>query len=216
MIQIIIVDDHEMFRVLLKTMFTYEYPDIVVTGEAGSGEQLFRLLEAGTPADLVLLDINLPGMWGVEAARRLRNEYPALKIIAFSGENSAESVKAMLEAGIDGFISKQQGNDDILVEAIRSVMNGLDFFGRDISCIIHDVVRTKSLMQIEPPNFSERELEVIRYCHEGLLAKQIADRMCISPNTVTTYKTRIFSKLGINNTLEMVNYALKKGIIRIQ
>jgi len=216
MINVIIVDDHRLFRTGVKYMLKCDHPDIVVTGEAATGEELFSLLAAGTQADLVLLDINLPGMSGTEAARRLRSEYPALKILAISAENTAETVKAMLEAGIDGFISKQQSNNDELAGAIYSVMSGLDYFGRDISFVIYGVVKAKSLTQTETPNFSERELEVIGLCSEGLLAKEIADRMGIKPNTVATYKERIFAKLDINNTHEMVRYALKKGIIRIE
>jgi len=134
-------------------------------------------------------------------------------ILAISAENTAETVNAMLEAGADGFISKQQSGDNELAEAIRSVMNGLDYFGRDIAHIIYGVVKAKSLTQKDAPNFSERELDVIRLCSEGLLSKQIADRLGISPNTVTTYKERIFAKLDINSTLELVNYAMKKKII---
>ena len=215
MIQVIIVDDYSLTRTSLKFMFKADHPDIAVTGEAESGEELFRLLAAGTQADLVLLDIKLPGIGGVEVARRLRHEYPTLKILAVSGENAVETVNAMLDAGIDGFISKQQGVIDEIADAIRSVMCGLDYFGRDIAQIIYGVVRAKSLTQTTDPNFSERELEVIRLCSEGLLAKEIADRLGISPNTVKTYKTRIFSKLDINNTQEMMNYAMKKGIIRV-
>jgi two-component system invasion response regulator UvrY len=134
-------------------------------------------------------------------------------ILAISAENTAETVNAMLEAGADGFISKQQSGDNELAEAIRSVMNSLDYFGRDIAHIIYGVVKAKSLTQKDAPNFSERELDVIRLCSEGLLSKQIADRLGISPNTVTTYKERIFAKLDINSTLELVNYAMKKKII---
>jgi len=215
MINVIIIDDHNLTRTSLKSILKSDHPDIVVTGDADSGEALFRLLAADTPADLVLLDINLPGIGGVETARRLRRTYPALKILAISGENSAETVNAMLDAGTDGFISKQQGVVEELGDAIRSVMDGLDYFGRDIAQIIYGVVRAKSLSQTVAPSFSERELEVLRLCHEGLLAKQIADRLGITTNTVKTYKTRIFSKLGINNTHEMVNYAMKHGIIKI-
>jgi len=215
-IQIMLVDDHSLFRRGTKAIFRCDYPDIVVTGEAESAEEMFRLLAAGTPADLILLDINLPGgMGGDEAARRLRREYPAVKILAISAENTQQTVHAMLEAGVNGFITKQQGIEDELAQAIRSVVGGLDYFGRDISYILYDVVKSKSLTQSATPDFSTRELDVIRLCGEGLMGKEIADRLGISPHTVTTYKSRIFEKIGLNSTIEMVNYALQKGIIRI-
>ena len=215
MIQVIVVDDHSLFRKGLRLAFKYEYTDICLAGEAETGDDLFGILR-DTPADLVLLDINLPGMGGVEIARRLRSDYPDVKILAISAENTAETVKAMLEAGIHGFISKQRGGDDDLAEAIRSVMSGLDYFGRDISYIIYDVYKTKTLHGPVAPKFTDRELEIIRRCSDGLLGKQIADRLGISTSTVNKHKEHIFQKLGINSTMEMVQYALKKGIIRVE
>ncbi|MDR1950727.1 MAG: response regulator transcription factor [Bacteroidales bacterium] len=213
--QVIVVDDHTLFRMGLKAIFHAEHPDIRVVGEAEDGKQLFALLPS-TPADIVLLDINLPGMNGVEIARRLRSEYPDMKILAISAENTAETVQAMLEAGIDGFISKQKSNADELGMAIRTVMSGLEFFGRDISSIIFDVYVSKKKTTAVTKEFTEREREIILLCRDGLLCKEIADRLDISINTVNTHKKRIFAKLGINNTIEMVQYALKTGIIRIE
>jgi len=215
MIHVIVVDDHCLFRKGLRAIFMSCHPDIIMSGEAETGEELFRLLPA-TPSDLILLDIILPGMSGVEIARRLRRDYPALKILAISAENTAETIKAMLEAGIDGFISKQQGNDDELADAIRSVVSGLDYFGRDISYILYDIVKTKTLNTPASIEFTAREIEIIRLCRDGLAGKQIADRLDIKPSTVNKHKEHIFQKLGINSSMEMVQYALKKGIIRIE
>ena len=215
MIQVIVVDDHRLFRIGLKAAFQHGYPDICICGEAGNGEELFALL-VSKPADLVLLDINLPDVSGVEVARRLRSDYPDVKILAISGENSAETVTSMLEAGIDGFISKQNGDADELAEAIRTVMSGLDYFGRDIAFIIYDVFKSKKKTSVVTNEFTEREREIIQLCRDGLIGKEIAARLGISPNTVNTHKERIFQKLGINNTREMVLYALKNGIIRIE
>jgi len=215
MTQIIIADDHNLFRMMLKTTIESSHPDIRVTGEAGSGEELFRLLPH-TQADLVILDVNLPDIWGVEVARRIRREYPALKIIAVSGENTAETIRAMIDAGIDGFISKQHSGINEPAEAIESVMNGLEYFGRDISAILFDVYVAKKKTAVVTSEFTEREREIILLCRDGLLCKEIADCLNISVYTVNSHKRNIFGKLGINNTVEMVQYALKKGIIRVE
>ena len=215
MIHIIIVDDHSLFRVGLKAAFAGGYPDLCVTGEADCGETLFALLPQ-TPVDVVLLDVNLPDMSGAEIARRLRSEYPAVKILAVSAENTAETILSMLETGIDGFITKQNSNADELTEAIRSVMNGLEYFGRDISSIIFGVYVSKKKTAAVTNEFTEREKEIILACRDGLMSKEIAAKFGISPHTVNVHKRNIFSKLGINNTMEMVQYALKKGIIRIE
>jgi DNA-binding NarL/FixJ family response regulator len=155
-------------------------------------------------------------MSGEEIARRLRNEYPAIKILAISAETSAETVQAMFEAGISGFISKQHSGGEELVNAIRTVMSGAEYFGRDIAAIMFDVYVSKKKTTEVTSEFTDREREVIHACREGLMVKEIALRMGVSINTVVTHKKRIFLKLGINNTMEMVQYAVKKGIIRVE
>jgi DNA-binding NarL/FixJ family response regulator len=195
--------------------FRSAYPDVSVTGEADSGKALFALLPS-TPADVILLDINLPGMSGVEIARKLRSEYPDIKILAISAENAAETIKAMLEAGINGFISKQQSDADELAEAIRTVASGLEYYGRDISTIMLGVYVSKKKTTTVTNEFTDRERDIIILCRDGLMCKEIADRLGISINTVNTHKKNIFQKLGINNTVEMVQFALKNGIIRIE
>jgi len=215
MIKVIVVDDHPLFRMGIKATFKEEYPDIVITGEADCGEKLFQLLGYSVP-DIILLDINLPDMNGVEIAYRLKKEYPELKILAVSAENTSETVKAMIDAGIHGFISKRKGDTTELAEAIRSVMLGLEYFGRDISAIIYDIFIAKKKTNVVPNEFTDREREIILASKEGLLTKEIAAKLGISINTVNTHKKNIFQKLGINNTMEMVQYALKNGIIRIE
>jgi len=213
-INIIIVDDHRLFRMGLKSAFQSDHPDICVTGEADSSQMLFALPALST-AHLVLLDVNLPGMGGAEIACRLRSEYPAIKILAISGENSAQTIQAMIEAGIDGFISKQHGDTDELADAIRSIMSGLEYFGRDISSIILGTYVAKKKTATVTPEFTDREREIIELCQKGLVCKEIAAHLNISTTTINTHKARIFLKLGINNTMEMVQYAIKHGIIRV-
>jgi len=213
-VQVIVVDDHRLFRMGVKAAFASHHPDVCVCDDVADGEALFALPSLAT-ADLVLLDINLPGIGGVEITRRLRRHYPNVKILAISAENTAETVKAMLEAGINGFISKQNGDFDELAEAIRTVTSGIEYFGRDIAAIMFDVYVAKKNTSVVTDEFTEREHDIILLCRDGLMVKEIAVRLGISPSTVHTHKKNIFMKLGINNTMEMVNYALKKKIIRI-
>ena len=215
MIRLVIVEDHKLIRMMLSHIFQSGDTDIIVAGEAESGEALFALLDT-TPADLVLLDINLPDMGGVEITQRLRKEYPNLKILAISAVNTTETIKAMLDAGIHGFISKQNGEANELIHAVHSVMSGLDYFGRDIAAVMLGVYMAKDKTSKLMPKFSKRERELIALCREGLTAKKIAERMNIKPTTVNTYKERVFYKLGISTTMEMVQYAMKHGIIRIE
>jgi DNA-binding NarL/FixJ family response regulator len=213
-IRVIVVDDHNLFRMMLKTALRAEHPDIVITGEADCGETLFAMLPA-THVDVALLDINLPDMGGADIARRLRRDYPDIKILAVSGENASATIQSMLAAGIDGFVSKQKSDINELAEAIRAVMNGIEHFGRDIASIIFDVYVAKKKTSAVSDEFTDREREIIHLCRDGLLCKQIADQLGISVHTVNNHKRHIFQKLGINNTMEMVQYAIKTGIINV-
>ncbi|MDR2971924.1 MAG: response regulator transcription factor [Bacteroidales bacterium] len=215
MIQVIIVDDHRLFRIGVKAAINDDYPDICVVGDAENGKEFFAILRT-TPADVVLLDINLPDMNGSEIARRLRSDYPNLKVLALSAETTPETVNAMLEVGIDGFISKQQSDTAELAHAIKTVVSGLEYYGQDIATIIYGIYVSKKKTTTITEEFTEREREIIIACRDGLLCKEIADRMGVSTNTINTHKKRIFQKLGINTTIEMVQYALKKGIISIE
>ena len=214
-IRTVIVDDHTMFRMGLMASFQYGYPDICIIGEAAYGKELFALPVLPT-ADIVLLDINLPDMHGTDVARRLRNEYPAMKILALSAEVNEKTIQNMVEAGIDGFISKQMGNPDELAHAIRTVVSGIEYFGHDIATILYNIYVAKKKTTAITNEFTDREREIIFLCHNGLMCKEIADRLNISIRTVNTHKERIFQKLGINTTMEMVRYALKNGIIGVE
>ena len=215
MINTIIVDDHELFRLGIITAIEKRHPDICVVGETETGAGFFRLLESVAP-DIVLLDIDLPDISGVEIARRLKKERPEIKILAISAENTADVVQEMLETGIEGFISKRAGGVDALAEAMRSVMCGFEYFGNDISNIIYRVYFAKKKTAEVSSEFTEQEKRVIELCHEGLSGKMIAERLGITTRTVDTHKKNIFRKLGINSTLEMLTYALKNGIIRAE
>ncbi|MDR1764179.1 MAG: response regulator transcription factor [Dysgonamonadaceae bacterium] len=209
-IKVIIVDDHALFRLGLKGALADS--GITVAGEADSGEALFNLLET-MKADVVLLDIVLPDMSGIEIARRLTAKYPKLRILAISAENNAPTVKALMEIGINGFISKRAGGIDEIANAIRSIMDGEEYFGKDIAEIIYEIYVAKKNSSEKIPEFTDREKEIIDLCRKGLYSRQIAEKLFISPRTVDSHKTNIFRKLGIDSTVEMVEYALKHGII---
>jgi DNA-binding NarL/FixJ family response regulator len=212
MTNIIIVDDHNLIRLGIKSSLKAKHSDICIVGEAGDGKSLFQLLET-TQADIVLLDISLPDMSGMDIASRLRNEYPYIKILIVSVENTLSIIEDLLRIGIDGFISKQQATGEELSQAIHSIMDGLEYFGRDITSILYKIYISKKKITTAKLEFSERELDIITLCREGLQSKEIAKHLNISPRTVDTHKNNIFKKLGINSTLEMVLYAMENGII---
>ena len=215
MIKIVIVEDHELFRLGVKTAIENCHSDLCIIGEAESGAELFALPQLAD-ADIILLDIVLPDMTGVEIARRLKEERPELKILACSAENDGSIVQAMLDIGIEGFISKRNGGVDTIAEAIRSIMQGVEYFGQDISDIIYRIYVSKKKSAEVSAEFTAQEKRIIELCREGLPGKLIADRLCISLRTVDNHKNHIFRKLGISNTMEMVQYAIKNGIIQVE
>ena len=215
MINVIIVDDHELFRLGVKTAIENRHSDLRIAGEAESGAELFTLLTK-VAADIVLLDIALPDMSGIDVARRLKTEYPQIKILAISAENATPVVQAMLDSGIEGFISKRHGGVDAFAEAIRSIVQGMEYYGKDISEIIYRIYVSKKRTAEVTSEFTQQEKRIIELCREGLPGKLIADRLGISLRTVNNHKSNIFCKLGINSTLEMVQYAVKNGIVQME
>ncbi|MDR2511404.1 MAG: response regulator transcription factor [Bacteroidales bacterium] len=209
--KIIIVDDHVLFRMGGK-LAMQKQPDIEVIGEAGNSIELLNLIAENIIPDIILLDIVLPDVSGIDIAEKLKKMCPEVKILVLSAEYTADFVEQMMKIGVEGYISKTSPIDEI-VYALRHVMDGYQYFGRDISRVLYDIVVSKQKKQEHSEIFSERELEVIKLCGEGLLSKEVADRLNLSSRTIENYKNNIFKKLGINNTVELVRYAFREGIL---
>ena len=207
--KIAILDDHELIRVGIAG--TLQSTPHTITISVPTAAQLFEALEAGTPCDIVLLDILMPDTNGVEVAERLRNEYPDIKIIVLSIDNREFTLMQLLKIGMDGFVSKSSPLSDIPL-AIDSVANGVPFYGRDIAILIRDITDAK-LNNKNIASLSKREIEIIKACCDGLMGKEIADKFHISLRAVNSHKTNIFNKLGLSSSVEMVRFALEHGII---
>ncbi|MBR1436679.1 MAG: response regulator transcription factor [Bacteroidales bacterium] len=208
--KIIMVEDHQLFRLGISTALKSQPEKYNVVGEASNAAEFFQIIET-TDADIVLLDIHLPDQSGIEIARKLIQLRPAMKILVLSAENDAETISKLIETGINGFISKNATMKELFI-AIDYIEEGAEYFGKDISKIILDI---KVAKKDGKDQFTERENEIIALCSEGLTAKEIADRMYINVATVNTHKNNIFKKLGINNSVELVIYAMKNGIIKL-
>lgn len=206
---IAILDDHELIRVGIAG--TLQPTSHTITISVPTATQLFEALEAGTPCDLVLLDILMPDTNGVEVATRLRKEYPDIKIIVLSIDNREFTLMQLLKIGMDGFVSKSSPLSDIPL-AIDSVANGVPFYGRDIAILIRDITDAK-LNNRNIGALSKREVELIKACCDGLMGKEIAEKFHISLRAVNSHKTNIFNKLGLSSSVEMVRFALEHGIV---
>jgi DNA-binding NarL/FixJ family response regulator len=186
--------------------------DIEVIGEVGNSIEFFNLLAENIIPDIILLDIVLPDVSGIDIAKKMREMYPNVKILMLSAEYTADFIEQMMEIGVEGYICKTSSIDEV-VYALRHVTDGYQYFGRNVSKVLYDIVVSKQTKQGPNELFSDRELEVIKLCGEGLLSKEIASQLNLSPRTIENYKNNIFKKLGINNTVELVRYAFREGIL---
>ena len=206
---IAILDDHELVRVGVAT--TLRDTPHQITISVASPEDLFAALQQGTPCDILLLDLIMPGTDGAEVAQRLRKEYPEVKIVVLSVDNREYTLIRLLQIGIDGFVSKR-GSLDEVTRAIDAVAQGVPFYGRDIAILIRDITDAK-LNKQNIAALTKREVEIIRACCDGLLGKEIAEKLHISLRAVNSHKTNIFNKLGLSTSVELVRFALEHGII---
>jgi DNA-binding NarL/FixJ family response regulator len=206
-ISFIIADDHVLFRQGLISLLAAQ-PQWRVVGEAGDGQEALRLSGELKP-DIVVLDIEMAGMNGLEAAARIRVLSPESKIIALSMYGAVHYQRRMFEAGASAYVLKSEAVDD-LVRAVRAVLAGQQFVSpsavQDGSQVLSRSAEVDKLL------LSRRELEVIRLLAEGRRTKEIASLLGISAKTVETYRSRIMLKLGIDSLPGLVRFAIRAGI----
>lgn len=211
MINLFIVDDHALFRLGTKTYLSTQSKHINVVGEAENGCDLFcKLNEMEEKPQMLLLDVVMPDMSGIEVLKRVRDEYPDMLVLMFSAETSFEVISQLIDIGIDGFISKSATYHD-LVGAIYTVSKGGIYLGSDIARLIHSVSIVKQSIEA----LTDREREIMELAAQGFTAKDIAEQLNITIRTVDTHKNNIFRKMGFKNSAELVKFALKYGIIEL-
>ncbi len=208
-IRVLLVDDHPLMLMGIRAMLDGK-PGIAVVGTAGDGLTALEKAAELHP-DVMLLDIVMPGMDGIETARRMRAEMPDTALLILSSDNSIATLEPLLNIGVDGFLSKSS-DESMMLDAIRSVASGYEYFGTDIARLIERISLAKNAAD---SLFTPRELDVIRLSCKGLQYKEIAGELGIKYLTVVTIKNNIFRKLGINNTVELVLYAVKKQLITL-
>ncbi len=212
MIKVILVDDHKMFRESLCKMFKMEgIADVVA--EAQNGVEFLELLNHHQP-DLVLLDIAMPQMDGIEAATKAIEQYPDLKILTLSSFGDEHYYYSMIEAGVKGFVLKSAGITE-LMQAIEEISHGGSWFSNEL---LRKVIATMGRNQHkEKPatELSERELQVLSMVCNGFTNEQIATELCLSYDTIKWHRANLLSKTNANNTAALVMYAIKNKLIEI-
>jgi DNA-binding NarL/FixJ family response regulator len=213
--KIIIIDDHKIVREGLKSMLL-DNPIMEVIGEGSNEQDLVDLLKIHSPT-LVIMDISMPGKSGIELTEFLTTNYPEVKTLILTTNSDEDSIIASIEAGANGFLHKDSSLKELL-SAIELVCGGEGYFSENITSIIYKSYITrikKDKSKTEVPALTERELEIIKLFSDGFSFKEIAEKLCISPRTVESHKNNILDKLGLKNSVELVKYAIKQGIIKL-
>ena len=210
---IIIVDDHLILRQGIKALITTENIATVI-GEASNGKEFIELLSHLKP-DLVLMDIDMPHMNGMEATKKALELMPELKIIAFTMFGDEEYYYKMIDMGVKGFILKSSGINE-LEKAISEVMLGESYFSNEIlRKIISNLSRKNANNHTEKATLTSRELEVLKQICLDLNNEEIAKKLFISPMTVKSHRSNLLEKTGCKNTSGLILYALKNKIIEL-
>ena len=211
-IKILIADDHEILREGIRKMIEKE-PDMEVVGEAEDGRSAVKLARKLAP-DVVLMDITMPDLNGMDATRKIVSETPGVKVLALSMHQDRKYVTGMLEAGATGYLIKGCKFEE-LATAIRSVARKNVYLSPRIADMVLQGYLGKSPKKFAEPVLSSREREVLQLLAEGNSVKETAFKLGVSAKTVETHRRHIMEKLQIGNSSEIVKYALREGLITL-
>lgn len=214
MIKVLIADDHKMIRDGLKSMIKH-FDNIECIGEAESGKLVLDFFESNNQVDVLLLDINMPEMDGIECASLVSKNYKHIHILALSMNVDHHSISKILKAGASGYILKDSGEEE-LFEAINKVHQGESFFSPKVTEIMMSSMLSKKNVansQGIDQKLSEREIEIIRLIADGLTNIEIGEQLFISPRTVDSHRRNLLQKTGAKNSAGLVKYAALKGLI---
>lgn len=211
MIRILIADDHQMFIDGLRSLLDGS-EDICVVGEASNGLQVVELCD-NQEVDIVIMDINMPEMDGIQATREVLKKHPTVKVLGLSMYNDREYISDILKAGARGYILKNTGKET-LINAIRTLHDGESYLGKEVSrTLLNTFIKNPGISQLVQ-KLSDREREVLECIATGLTTHEIADQLFISKNTVETHRKNLLYKLKARNTAELVNNAYKQRLIQ--
>lgn len=214
-IRVLLVDDHTIVRDGISALLALA-GDIEVVGEAKNGNEALKMVEDLHP-DVVLMDIAMPIMGGLEATRRISKEFPDSKVLVITQHDDKEYVFPVIESGASGLISKAGASSELTI-GIRAVHQGDSFLSPAVAKLLVNDYQSSAGERNRRDPYSQltgREREVLKLLAEGYRSQEIAKMLVITPKTVEGHKTNLMAKLGIHSKIELVKYALRKGIISI-
>ncbi|MBA7489758.1 Oxygen regulatory protein NreC [subsurface metagenome] len=209
-IRILVVDDHAIMRDGIRSLLGL-HDDIEIVGEASEGKEAIEKVQELMP-DLVVMDIAMPGMDGLEATRRLRKKSPKVKVLVLTQYDNREYVLSCIKAGAAGYVPKRALGSE-LISAIRAVHKGDSFlYPSAAAALIEDYLQQAE--EEEPYNrLTAREREILKLIADGHTSREIADMLFLSLKTVLGHRARIMEKLDLHNRTELIKYALRKGLV---
>ncbi|HLY97342.1 MAG TPA: response regulator transcription factor [Sideroxyarcus sp.] len=213
--RILIVEDHTLLRAGIRSLLLQD-PTLEIVGEADNGRDAVRLMDSLAP-DLVLMDISMPGMNGIEAIVDIKRRYPKTLVLVLTAHKADEYIHESLRAGADGYILKDATHDELRV-AIRSVLNGKTYLSPDISKnVISAYLGTDKAAGGTTSSawdtLTHREREVLKLVAEGRPNKYIADYFCLSVKTIEKHRSNLMKKLDLHNASMLTAYAIEKGLV---
>ena len=208
MVRVLLVDDHDLVRTGIRRLLE-DNEGIEVVAEARSGEEALSAVQTADP-EVVLMDVNMPGMGGLEATRKLLRIKPDLKIIVLSVHVDGLVPRRLLEAGAVGYLTKGCSAEEVVL-AVRTVRRGQRYISREVAqnLALNNVTGQGGGLDA----LSQRELQVLLMITQGRSIQEISDALFLSPKTVSTYRSRIFKKLAVDSDVELTHLALRYGII---
>ncbi len=211
-IRIVIADDHEIFRKGLKNVLSrLKYVDLV--GEAENGKEVINIVK-NKNVDIILMDIEMPEMNGIEATRRILSIKPDMKVVALTMFNDEQYIQDMLDAGAKGFLLKNI-TKQILDKAVRTIAEGNNYYSDELfSFFTRKVAGEKSAKDIEL-KLTKREKEILQLICEGLNNEEIADKLSISERTVIGHKSNLLAKTGCKSTPSLISYSIKNNLVKL-
>ncbi len=211
-IRVIIADDHEIFRKGLRLILTrLKYVDLV--GEAGNGKEVIEIIKKKN-ADIILMDIEMPEMNGIEATRKILSIKPHVKIVALTMFNDEQYIEDMLDAGAKGFLLKNI-TKQVLDRALRTIAEGNNYYSDELfSFFTRKVAGEKSTKDIEL-TLTKREKEILQLICEGLNNEEIASKLSISERTVIGHKSNLLAKTNCKSTPSLISYSIKNKIVKL-
>lgn len=210
-ITVVLADEQHLVRTGLKQVLR-QSEDIKIVGEAGDEEELFALLEEQTPPNIVVMDYDQPDSFSHETVKNIKQRAPQTHILIISADNEKRSIYRVLENGVNSFLTKTCGEEEI-IDAIYATAKGDKFFCTKIVDYLLEKSFSKEEENCEPTPLTTREIEIVRLIAKGLIAKEIASELNISVHTVYTHRKKIMKKLAISSSSELVLYAVNQGIL---